>query len=117
MPRPFRPWSACMGADRRVNRGDTRSGVFSAAVSRVRAETRRSLKAVRDILLRVFARAFSPAFGFVARTGVGAEHCLDHGFLPVPRHFYQPIFEPRDLPSNHWTQEDGLEGVDFGIER
>jgi predicted O-methyltransferase YrrM len=39
------------------------------------------------------------------------------GVLPVPYHYYQPIYLPDQMPSSVWADEDPLEGIAQGVER
>ena len=35
------------------------------------------------------------------------------GVLPVPFHFYHPVFDPDMLPASTWTRESALRGIDL----
>jgi predicted O-methyltransferase YrrM len=74
---------------------------------------KRLLKAPAEALLRAFARAAAPAFAVVARRGIGTEHCLARGFLPVPLHYYQPVFDPATIPETVWTRKHDLPGIRY----
>ena len=63
--------------------------------------------------VRAVAAALAPIYGIVARTGVGSDACLDRGFLPVPIHFYEPIFDHRTLPASIWDRRSDLPGIPF----
>jgi predicted O-methyltransferase YrrM len=39
------------------------------------------------------------------------------GVLPVPCHYYQPVFDPDALPKSVWTRESSLPGIDLRINR
>jgi predicted O-methyltransferase YrrM len=64
-------------------------------------------------VLRVCAWAIAPVGALIARTGIGSNKCLDRGFLPIPIHFYQPIFDHRQVPSSVWEGQHDLPGLDF----
>jgi hypothetical protein len=54
----------------------------------------------------------------IAITGIGSNKCLEHGFLPVPVHFYSPIPDIEDLKKRDiWSVESGLPGIDFDVEK
>lgn len=63
--------------------------------------------------VQLLARAVAPAGALIARTGIGSDVCLDRGFLPVPIHFYQPIFDYREIPASVWERKHDLPGIDF----
>jgi hypothetical protein len=55
-------------------------------------------------------------FESVARTGVGSNECLRHGFLPVPVSYYSPIPDIEDLiRRNLWDKKSEMPGIDFRI--
>jgi predicted O-methyltransferase YrrM len=58
-----------------------------------------------------------PVFAAVARTGDGSTECLRHGFLPVPLHFYQPVFDPDTIGSGSWERRHPMPGLRFSPER
>jgi predicted O-methyltransferase YrrM len=39
------------------------------------------------------------------------------GVLPVPYHYYQPIYRPDRMPPFVWGEEDPLEGIDLRVDR
>ncbi len=39
------------------------------------------------------------------------------GMLPVPYHYYQPVFDPDALPKSTWTRESALSGIDLRIDQ
>jgi predicted O-methyltransferase YrrM len=63
--------------------------------------------------LELFARLTAPAVGAAARRGIGAEHYLRHGALPVPVHYYQPIFDAQSIPDAVWERRHDMPGLDF----
>jgi predicted O-methyltransferase YrrM len=63
--------------------------------------------------LRLLAHVVAPIGALIARTGVGSDVCLDRGFLPVPVHFYQPVFDHREVPPSVWDRRHDLPGIDF----
>ena len=75
----------------------------------MKAALRRPLAAVLGVCNSIAA----PCYARVARTGVGWNTCLRHGFLPLPLHYYQPIFDPDRLPEAVWTRRHELPGIDF----
>jgi predicted O-methyltransferase YrrM len=68
-------------------------------------------------MLRAFSRVSAPAVALVARWGIGAEYYLRKGFLPVPVHYYQPIFDPNAIPDSVWERKHDLPGIEFNEER
>lgn len=64
-------------------------------------------------MLRMTASALAPVFALVARTGIGSDACLKHGFLPVPIHYYQPIFDHSRVTDSVWESRSSLAGIDF----
>jgi hypothetical protein len=38
------------------------------------------------------------------------------GVLPVPYHFYQPVYHPKSLPPGVWADEDPLVGVNLSVD-
>ncbi len=65
----------------------------------------------------MLSRLLGPIFAAVARTGEGTSECLQHGFLPVPLHFYQPIFDPDSMEIGAWGRRHEMAGVSFDAER
>jgi len=63
--------------------------------------------------IRLLARAIAPVAALIARAGIGSDACLDRGFLPIPIHFYQPIFDHREVPASVWERQHDLPGIDF----
>ncbi len=39
------------------------------------------------------------------------------GVLPLPFHYYFPVFDPDGLPSSTWSRESGLAGIDLQLQR
>jgi hypothetical protein len=80
---------------------------------------------VRDSILRLggfLLRLFSPfwvaLFRLIARTGVGTDICLKHGFLPLPVHFFSPVPDIEDLRRRGvWSRRSELRGIDFRVDR
>jgi predicted O-methyltransferase YrrM len=85
-------------------------------MSRVRS-LRSWLKRPASVALGAFSRVSAPAVGIVARRGSGTDHCLKSGFLPVPLHYYQPIFDPDAIPESVWERRHDLPGIDFNEQR
>ena len=73
----------------------------------------RHVRRLAEIPLRVFAVLIAPVLRQMARGGVASEHFLKRGVLPVPLHFYQPIFDPDDIPQAVWQRKSTMPGVDF----
>lgn len=73
----------------------------------------RHLRALIEVPLRAFAALTAPILGQMARGGVGSERYLKYGVLPVPLHFYQPVFDPDQIPDHVWRRKSELPGVDF----
>jgi hypothetical protein len=50
----------------------------------------------------------------MALTGEGTDACLQHGFLPVPVHFYQPIPDIAELERRKvWEKTSAMKGIRF----
>lgn len=65
-------------------------------------------------LLRAFAFASAPAVKLVAATGFGTQEYLQRGVLPVPLHYYQPVFDPDSTTA--WERRHDLPGIDLRLE-
>lgn len=76
----------------------------------------RHVRRVLEIPLRLFATLTAPILSLMARGGVGSERYLKRGVLPVPLHFYQPIFDPDTIPGEVWRRKSDMPGVDFDPE-
>lgn len=68
---------------------------------------------VAEALLRLFAILIAPLLRAMAMRGIGSEQFLARGVLPVPLHFYQPIFDPGKLPQSVWRRKTELPGINF----
>jgi len=68
---------------------------------------------VATVALRALSRASAPVVAPIARWGIGAEYSLRRGFLPVPLHYYQPIFDAEAIPESVWERKHDLPGIDF----
>lgn len=66
-----------------------------------------------EIPLRLLARLTAPVLSVMARTGIGSADYLKHGVLPVPLHYYQPVFDPESIPAAVWERRSDLPGIDF----
>jgi predicted O-methyltransferase YrrM len=67
--------------------------------------------------LRILSRLLGPVFAVVARTGAGSDECVRHGFVPVPLHFYQPVFDPDAIDERIWERRHPMPGIDFAPDR
>src|SRR5580693_3888811 len=76
----------------------------------------RHLRRLAEIPLRMFAVLTAPILSLMARAGIGSKHYLKRGVLPVPLHFYQPIFDPDKIPETVWHRKSEMPGVDFNPE-
>lgn len=57
-------------------------------------------------------------FSRIARGGVGSDKCLEHGFLPIPVHFYSPIPDLKDLEKRKvWDKKSELGGIRFDVKK
>lgn len=65
---------------------------------------------------RTISLLLSPLFAPVAKRGVGTEACLRNGFLPVPVHFYQPVFDADSLNPEVWERRHAMPGVTFNVD-
>lgn len=73
-------------------------------------------------LLWIFVKIFSPfvipIMKVMAMTGIGTDRCLQHGFLPVSIHFYQPIPDIFELEKrNIWNSVSKMRGIKFEPEK
>jgi predicted O-methyltransferase YrrM len=74
---------------------------------------RNLFKRLASRALEAFGLAVAPAVGFIARRGCGTQHFLRKGFLPVPVHYYQPVFDPNTVPDSVWQRRHDLPGIEF----
>jgi predicted O-methyltransferase YrrM len=74
------------------------------------------VKSVVKVLVRAFSLVSSPFVAVAGRTGFGSEHYLRRGVLPVPLHYYQPVFDPDSVPASVWERRHPLAGVEFRAE-
>lgn len=50
----------------------------------------------------------------MANSGIGTDHCLNHGCLPLPVHYYSPVPNIPDLQSRAvWSRRSSLPGIDW----
>ena len=57
-------------------------------------------------------------FKFIADSGVGTNVCLEHGYLPMPVHYYSPVPDLADLRSRRiWERKSELTGIAFQPDR
>jgi hypothetical protein len=69
---------------------------------------------VVDFVARRCAPVLAPIVGHMARTGVGTDHCLRYGSLPMPVNFYSPVPDLGDLESRKiWDRQSDFSGIDF----
>ncbi len=73
----------------------------------------RHLRRIAEVPLQAFALLTAPILSLMARAGVGSRHYLNRGVLPVPLHYYQPVFDPNSIPSAVWKRRSKMPGVDF----
>jgi predicted O-methyltransferase YrrM len=60
-----------------------------------------------------FSRVVAPLVGIAARRGLGVEHQLKSGYLAVPVHYYQPIFDAGAVEASVWERKHDLPGINF----
>lgn len=77
---------------------------------------KRYMKVPARFTLLAFSAILSPIFALIARTGIGSNVCMKFGFLPIPLHYYQPIFDPDDLKEELWQKAHQMPGIDLDIE-
>lgn len=77
---------------------------------------KRRLRDLAEIPLGIFAVLTAPILSLMARAGIGSKHYLKRGVLPVPLHFYQPVFDPDSIPTAVWRRKTNMPGVDFDPE-
>ena len=41
----------------------------------------------------------------------------ERGMLPIPFHYYHPVFDPEVLPKSVWTRQSSLPGIDLQVDR
>jgi hypothetical protein len=70
-------------------------------------------KAVARAGLGAFARITAPPTALAARKGIATERYMRSGVLPVPVHYYQPIFDPESIPDAVWSRRHDMPGVEF----
>ncbi len=63
--------------------------------------------------LRLFALATARLMRLMAERGLAADVYLRRGVLPVPLHYYQPVFDAGSVPAAVWERKHELPGVDF----
>jgi predicted O-methyltransferase YrrM len=64
-------------------------------------------------MLGAVAWVVAPVVGLLARREVGRETFIRRGVLPVPLHYYQPVFDPTTIPDRVWDRRHDLPGLDF----
>src|SRR4051794_35998509 len=74
---------------------------------------KRAAKRVVMLLLAGLARVVAPLAGLLARYEVPPRAFIKHGVVPVPLHYYQPVFDPATIPEPVWTRRHDLPGIDF----
>jgi hypothetical protein len=63
---------------------------------------------------RYLTPILAPIITYMAKTGVGTDHCLQWGSLPMPVHFYSPVPDLRDLERRKvWNYQSSLVGIDL----
>jgi len=63
---------------------------------------------------RFLSPILAPIITYMAKTGVGTNHCLQWGSLPMPVHFYSPVPDLQDLERrNVWDYKSSLVGIDL----
>ena len=81
-------------------------------MSKIRSLMRRSAR----MILRALTPFLAPLVGYMARTGVGTNRCLQYDCLPMPVHYYSPVPDIEDLKHrNVWQRKSNLTGVAFSI--
>jgi len=82
---------------------------------------KRLLVPAADVVLAVLSRVMAPLTRVYAsrpsrlpRTDAVWERA---GLVPLPFHYYQPVFRVAELPDEVWSTASMLEGVDLGLER
>jgi predicted O-methyltransferase YrrM len=74
---------------------------------------RAAAKRLVMLLLSGVARVVAPVVGLLARFEAPTGAFIKHGVLPVPLHYYQPVFDPATIPEAVWTRRHDLPGIDF----
>jgi hypothetical protein len=69
------------------------------------------VKQLAERLVDLYARVTAPGLGVAARRGIGARHYMRHGALPVPLHYYQPVFDPATI--DVWDRRHPMPGIDW----
>lgn len=74
--------------------------------------------ATDDRLWSLFRELAIPIAKKMAVTGDSTDKCLEHGFLPVPIHFYQPIPDLEEMERRKaWDRVSSLRGIAFEPEK
>lgn len=77
----------------------------------------RLLDRLAPLLYRLIGRILRVHAFLGAREMPNAHRALDKfGIACVPYHYYQPVYNPADLPEATWTDEDPLTGLDMNLD-
>ncbi len=69
---------------------------------------------ITDWVARFLSPILAPVVSYMAKTGVGTDHCLHWGVLPMQVHFYSPVPDLADLEHRQvWNRQSALVGIDF----
>jgi predicted O-methyltransferase YrrM len=74
---------------------------------------RGQVKRVAVWVLSGVAWVLAPLVSLLARREVGREIFVKRGVLPVPLHYYQPVFDPATVPARVWERRHDLPGIDY----
>ena len=67
-----------------------------------------------DRAVRFLTPILAPIITSMAKTGVGTDHCLQWGSLPMRVHFYSPVPDLPDLERRKvWNYQSALVGIDL----
>lgn len=69
---------------------------------------------ITDWAARFLSPILAPIITYMAKTGVGTDHCLRWGSLPMAVNYYSPVPDLEDLERRKvWDQQSSLVGIDL----
>lgn len=61
-----------------------------------------------------YLEKLAPLVARMANSGIGTDHCLNHGCLPLPVHYFSPVPNIPDLQSRRiWSRRSALPGINW----
>ena len=84
----------------------------------IKKTLRQTLFRFEVFIFKITSPLWVRLFRFIAKTGIGTDTCLQHGFLPIPIHYYSPVPDLNDLEQRQvWNKKSELAGIDFHPDR